>query len=180
LLLLAALAGGAGTWTWSRVSRNKTALHRVLLKIPVVGGVARKFATSQAARTLATLLGGGMPLVNAITVAGRAIGNKAIAAELEVVGQRVREGESMAGAMLARRVFPDVAVKMVEVGESTGALQDMLNSLADFYDEEIETTLGRFVTLVEPVMLVVMGIVIAGLLIALYLPVFQLSGMVSR
>jgi type IV pilus assembly protein PilC len=96
------------------------------------------------------------------------------------VGQRVREGESMAGAMLARRVFPDVAVKMVVVGESTGALQDMLNSLADFYDEEIETTLGRFVTLVEPVMLVVMGIVIAGLLIALYLPVFQLSGMVSR
>ena len=180
LLLLAALAGGAVTWTWSRVSRNRTALHRVLLKIPVVGGVARKFATSQAARTLATLLGGGMPLVNAITVAGRAIGNKAIAAELEVVGQRVREGESMAGAMLARRVFPDVAVKMVEVGESTGALQDMLNSLADFYDEEIETTLGRFVTLVEPVMLVVMGIVIAGLLIALYLPVFQLSGMVSR
>jgi type IV pilus assembly protein PilC len=86
----------------------------------------------------------------------------------------------MAAAMLARGVFPDVAVKMVEVGESTGALQDMLNSLADFYDEEIETTLGRFVTLVEPVMLVVMGIVIAGLLIALYLPVFQLSGMVSR
>jgi type IV pilus assembly protein PilC len=180
LLLLAALVAGAGTWAWGRVSRNRTALHRLLLRVPVVGGVARKFATSQAARTLATLLGGGMPLVNAIGVAGRAIGNKAIAAELDVVGQRVREGESMAGAMLARGVFPDVAVKMVEVGESTGALQDMLNSLADFYDEEIETTLGRFVTLVEPVMLVVMGIVIAGLLIALYLPVFQLSGMVTR
>jgi type IV pilus assembly protein PilC len=180
LLLLAVLIGGAGTWAWGRVSQNRTALHRLLLRVPIVGGVARKFATSQAARTLATLLGGGMPLVNAIAVAGRAIGNKAIAAELDIVGQRVREGESMAAAMLARGVFPDVAVKMVEVGESTGALQDMLNSLADFYDEEIETTLGRFVTLVEPVMLVVMGIVIAGLLIALYLPVFQLSGMVTR
>jgi type IV pilus assembly protein PilC len=180
VVLLATAAAVFTVWGWSRSAANQARLHRMLLGIPVLGGVARKFATSQLARTLATLLGGGLPLVNSIGVAARAIGNRFMAAELDVVGQRVREGESMSAAMLARGTFPDVAVKMVEVGESTGALQDMLNSLADFYDEEIETTLGRFVTLVEPVLLVVMGLVIATLLLALYLPVFQLSSVVSH
>jgi type IV pilus assembly protein PilC len=180
-VLVLVVAGTVFTvWGWSRSAVNRARLHRLLLGLPVLGGVARKFATSQLARTLATLLGGGLPLVTSIGVAARAIGNRFMAAELDVVGQRVREGESMSAAMLARGTFPDVAVKMVEVGESTGALQDMLNSLADFYDEEIETSLGRFVTLVEPVLLVVMGLVIATLLLALYLPVFQLSSVVSH
>ena len=81
--------------------------------------------------------------------------------------------------MAARGIFPSVAVKMVEVGESTGALQDMLNSVADFFDEEVETTLGRFMTLVEPVLLVIMGIVIAGMLLALYMPLLQLGTLVQ-
>jgi type IV pilus assembly protein PilC len=180
VLLLATAGGWFAIWGWSRSAANRARLHRVLLGVPMLGGVARKFATSQMARTLATLLGGGLPLVTSIGVASRAIGNRFMAAELEVVGQRVREGQSMSAAMLARGTFPDVAVKMVEVGESTGALQEMLNSLADFYDEEIDTTLGRFVTLVEPVLLVVMGLVIATLLLALYLPVFQLSSVVGQ
>ena len=91
----------------------------------------------------------------------------------------MREGESFAAALEARGVFPEVAVKMAEVGESTGALQDMLNTVADFYDEEIATNMERFVTLVEPVLLVVMGIVIAGLLLALYMPLFQLSSVLA-
>jgi type IV pilus assembly protein PilC len=147
----------------------------MLLRVPLVGPTARKFATSQLARTLGTLLGGGIPLVNAINVASGAIGNRFMAEELELVGQRVREGEAMATAMRRRGTFPDVAIKMVEVGESTGALQEMLNSLAEFYDEEIDTSMSRFVTVIEPLLLVVMGIVIAVLLLALYLPVLQLS-----
>jgi type IV pilus assembly protein PilC len=181
LLILPAVAGVVfAVWAWTKVPANRVRLHGWLLRVPLLGGVAQKFAASQMARTLATLLGGGMPLVNAISVASRAIGNRFVASELEVVGQRVREGDSMASAMLQRAVFPDVAVKMVEVGESTGALQDMLNSLAEFYDEEIDTVLGRFVTLVEPVLLVIMGLIIAVLLLALYLPVFQLSSVVGR
>jgi type IV pilus assembly protein PilC len=180
-LILLGLAGITVTiWIWSRAASNRTRLHRWLLGIPSLGAIAQRFATSQLARTLATLLGGGIPLVSAIGISARAIGNRYVAGELEVVGQRVREGESMASAMLSRKVFPDVAVKMVEVGESTGALQDMLNSLADFYDEEIETTLTRFVALVEPVLLVVMGLIIASLLLALYLPVFELSSVMGR
>jgi type IV pilus assembly protein PilC len=130
-------------------------------------------------RTLATLLGGGLPLVNACDIAARSIGNQYIAKALDVVANRVREGESFARALEAQKVFPDVAVKMAEVGESTGALQEMLNTVADFYDEEISTNMERFVTLVEPVLLVVMGIVIAGLLLALYMPLFQLSSVLN-
>ena len=139
------------------------------------GPIAQKFATSQAARTLATLLGGGIPLVNAIDVSARSIGNQYMAHELTHAAQQVREGRALAASMDESGAFPDVAIKMVEVGESTGALQEMLNSLADFYDEEIETNLGRFVTIIEPALLVIMGIVIAGLLLSLYMPLFNLS-----
>ena len=133
------------------------------------------------ARTLATLLGGGMPLVNALDIAARVD-------RQPVHGRAARrssargsaKGESFAAALEARGVFPDVAVKMAEVGESTGALQEMLNTVADFYDEEIATNMERFVTLVEPVLLVIMGIVIAGLLLALYMPLFQLSSVLSQ
>jgi type IV pilus assembly protein PilC len=164
---------------WVRQPGQKARLDRALLGVPVLGEVARKFATSQMARTLATLLGGGLPLVNALDIAARSVGNQFMARELDVVGARVREGASFAAAMEARGVFPEVAVKMAEVGESTGALQDMLNTVADFYDEEIATNMERFITLVEPVLLVIMGVVIAGLLLALYMPLFQLSSVLA-
>lgn len=151
----------------------------MLLELPWAGETVRKFSVSQLARTLATLLGGGIPLVNALETAGRSMTNRFLASEIAEVGRRVREGASLAAAMLARGVFPDVAVKMVEVGESTGALQEMLNSLAEFYDEEIETEVGRFITLVEPLILVIMGVVIALVVLALYMPLFELSSVVS-
>jgi type IV pilus assembly protein PilC len=180
LLILAIVGGGVLVLAaWVRRPGQKARFDRVMLGIPALGDVARKFSTSQMARTLATLLGGGLPLVNALDIAAKSIGNAYMAKQLEVVSGRVREGESFAAALEARGVFPEVAVKMAEVGESTGALQDMLNTVADFYDEEISTTMERFVTLVEPVLLVIMGIVIAALLLALYMPLFQLSSVLS-
>jgi type IV pilus assembly protein PilC len=169
------LLAGLFVWQWLKRPGQRERLDRWVLRIPALGPVARKFATSQASRTLATLLSGGIPLVSAIDISARSIRNRYMARELRAAGQQVREGRAMASAMSDTGAFPDVAVKMVEVGESTGALQEMLNSLADFYDEEIETNLGRFVTIVEPVLLVVMGIVIAGLLLSLYMPLFNLS-----
>lgn len=179
LILLGIASVSVGINYWMSRPGRREGFDRLVLRLPAIGPTARKFATSQLARTLATLLGGGIPLVNAVEIASRSIGNQALASAMALVGQRVREGESFAGALAARGVFPDVAVKMAEVGEATGALQEMLNSLADFYDEEIETDLGRFVTLVEPALLVIMGIVIAGLLLALYMPLFQLSAVVG-
>ena len=179
LVVVALVLTAGAVVSWVRQPGQKARFDYLILKLPMLGGVAKKFATSQMARTLATLLGGGLPLVNALDIAARSVGNQYMAGRLEIVGARVREGESFAAALEARQVFPEVAVKMAEVGESTGALQEMLNTVADFYDEEIATTMERFITLVEPVMLVFMGLVIAGLLLALYMPLFQLSSVLS-
>ena len=175
-LIIAALAFAfAAGWWWIKQPGQRRILDRQILRVPALGPVAQKFATSQGARTLATLLGGGIPLVNALEVTSRSLSNQYMAGELTTAAQQVREGRALAAAMQDSGAFPDVAIKMVEVGESTGALQEMLNSLADFYDEEIETNLGRFVTVIEPILLVVMGVVIAGLLLSLYMPLFNLS-----
>jgi type IV pilus assembly protein PilC len=179
LLVLSILGGIAAFAGWLRQPGNRVRFDRWTLSVPMLGPISRKFSTSQAARTLATLLGGGIPLVNAIDVSSRAIQNQYMARELVSAAQKVREGKSLSGTLNDSGAFPDVAIKMVEVGESTGALQEMLNSLADFYDEEIETNLSRFVTMVEPALLIIMGIVIAGLLLALYMPLFNLSSAVS-
>ena len=179
LLFLLLAIGGAAVLIRAWVVRQRANFHHLVLQLPWVGPTARKFATAQLARTLATLLGGGIPLVNALEIGSRSMNNRFLARELDDVGRRVREGEGFGRALLARGVFPDVAVKMVEVGEQTGALQEMLNSLADFYDEEIETEVGRYITLIEPVLLVVMGIVIAVVVLALYMPLFELSSVMG-
>ena len=179
VIVIAIVAAVVAFAWWVRQPGQQARFDRALLRVPMLGDVARKFSTSQMARTLATLLGGGLPLVHALDIAAKSIGNQFMATQLTIVGSRVREGESFARALEARQVFPEVAVKMAEVGESTGALQDMLNTVADFYDEEIATNMERFVTLVEPVLLVIMGIVIAALLLALYMPLFQLSSVLN-
>ncbi len=179
-LIAGIVAAVVAVLAWVRQPGQKARFDALLLRVPALGPVARKFSTSQMARTLATLLGGGLPLVNALDIAAKSVGNQFMASQLDVVGARVREGESFAAALEARGVFPEVAVKMAEVGESTGALQDMLNTVADFYDEEISTNMERFVTLVEPILLVIMGVVIAGLLLALYMPLFQLSSVLGQ
>ena len=179
LLVLGMVAAVAGFVAWVGRAGNRVRFDRWTLGVPMLGPIAQKFATSQAARTLATLLGGGIPLVNAIDVAARSIQNRYMAHELVTAAQKVREGRALALALNDSGAFPDVAIKMVEVGEQTGALQEMLNSLADFYDEEIDTNLGRFVTIIEPALLVIMGIVIAGLLLSLYMPLFQLSNAIA-
>jgi type IV pilus assembly protein PilC len=179
-LMLATVVGVvAGLTMWIRHPAQRASFHRFLLTLPWLGETIRKFATAQVARTLATLLGGGIPLVNAVEIGGRSMSNRYLAKELDDVRRQVQEGQSFAGALRQRSAFPDVAVKMVEVGESTGALQEMLNSLADFYDEEIETEVSRFITLVEPVLLVVMGVIIAVVVLALYMPLFELSSVVG-
>jgi type IV pilus assembly protein PilC len=179
-LLVAFAALAAAFWAWIKQPGQRARFDRLILKVPVIGPIAHKFATSQVSRTLAALIGGGIPLVNALDTAATATGNRYLGDELKLVAERVREGRGFAATLLERKVMPDVALKMVEVGESTGALQEMLTSLADFYDEDVETEVGRFVTLIEPMMLVVMGVIIAGVVLALYMPLFQLSSVMGR
>jgi type IV pilus assembly protein PilC len=164
---------------WFRQPSQKAFLDRWMLSIPWFGATSRKFYTSQIARMLSTLLGGGIPLVHSLEIAVRSTSNRYMSDALNEVRRRVQEGQSFGGALRARMVFPDVAVKMVEVGESTGALQEMLNSLAEFYDEEVETEVDRVTRLIEPAMLVFMGIIIAAVVLALYLPLFELTSVVG-
>jgi type IV pilus assembly protein PilC len=179
MILAVAVLAALGVYGWVKQPGQRRRLDRLILRLPMIGPIAQKFSTAQGSRTLATLLGGGIPLVNALEVTSRSLGNQYMAGELLSAAQQVREGRSLAAAMLDSGVYPDVAIKMIEVGESTGALQEMLNSLSDFYDEEIDTNLGRFITIVEPALLVIMGIVIAGLLLSLYMPLFNLSSALS-
>jgi type IV pilus assembly protein PilC len=162
-----------------RAPAERRRLHRAILRLPYFGPLARRFATAQVARTIATLLSGGVPLVNALEISARASGNLAMGDHLTAVARQVREGRSLAQSLADGGMFPHVAVEMVEVGESTGAMADMLNSVADFYDEENETSLTRFSNLVQPLLLVVMGVVIAGLLLSLYMPLLQLSSLTN-
>jgi len=175
LLLAGLIAGGGAVWYWMQQPGQRDRVDAAILKMPIVGPVLRKFATAQVARTIATLLSGGLPLVTALEIAAHAIANRSVARDLAFVVQQVREGGGLGRSLAQRGTFPNVAIEMVEVGEQTGALAEMLNSVADFYDEENETTLERFSNLVQPIMLVVMGLVIAGLLLSLYMPLFNLS-----
>jgi type IV pilus assembly protein PilC len=162
-----------------RPAAQRRRLHAAILRLPYFGPLARRFATAQVSRTLATLLAGGIPLVNALDIAARATGNLSIADHLTTAAKQVREGKSLAESLAAGGVFPSVAVEMVEVGESTGSLAEMLNSVADFYDEANETSLTRFSNLVQPLLLIVMGILIAALLLSLYMPLFRLTSLAT-
>ncbi len=168
-----------GTVLWFRQPGQRRRLHVAVLRLPYFGPLSRRFATAQVSRTLATLLSGGIPLVNALEVAATSTSNRSISEGLTAVARQVREGRSLAESLADRDLFPHVAIEMVEVGESTGALADMLNSVADFYDEENETSLTRFSNLVQPLLLIIMGAVIAGLLLSLYMPLFRLTTLTS-
>lgn len=172
--VVAVVLGGAALL---RRPAERRRMHAGLLRLPFFGPLARKLATAQVSRTLATLLAGGIPLVNALDIAAKSVANRSIADGLAVVAKDVREGGALGAALAKQNIFPHVAVEMVEVGESTGALADMLNSVADFYDDENTTTLTRFSNLIQPVLLIIMGIVIAFLLLSLYMPLFNLSSL---
>ena len=179
IVVVTVVALVTGAVLWFRQPGERRRLHAWILTLPYFGPLARRFATAQVSRTLSTLLSGGIPLVNALDIVARSTGNQSVSAHLAVVARQVREGSSLAGALAERDMFPHVAVEMVEVGESTGALAEMLASVADFYDEENQTSLTRFSNLVQPLMLVVMGVVIAALLLSLYMPLFRLSSLTT-
>jgi type IV pilus assembly protein PilC len=177
VIVLVIVSAAVGIMLVVRRPGQRRRLHATLLRLPYFGPLARRFSTAQVARTLATLLSGGIPLVNALEIAARAAGNRSIGDHLSVVAAQVREGQSFGQSLAEGGMLPHIAIEMVEVGESTGALADMLNSVADFYDEENETSLTRFSNLIQPILLVVMGFIIAGLLLSLYMPLFQLSSL---
>jgi type IV pilus assembly protein PilC len=145
------------------------------LQLPFVGGILHRFAIMQFTQSLGTLLGGGTPMVPAIEIASQSVANQMISSKVSGIVQNVREGEPLWRSLESTGVISDLAVEMIKVGESTGALTEMLANVSEFYDEEIEARLQRVVAAIEPIILVFMGLVIATLLYAFYLPLFQLT-----
>lgn len=168
LLLLALRA-------WGRSDAGRLALDRLKLRIPIVGGVLKRFAIMQFTQALGTLLSGGTPMVPAIETAAESVTNRFVASKISSIAQRVREGEPLWRSLEDTRVMSDLTIEMVKVGESTGALTEMLAHVSEFYDEEIEAHLARMTAMIEPAILIFLGAVIAGLILAFYLPLFQLT-----
>ena len=177
--ILAALAvvilAAIGVFFWSRSEAGGVAFDRILFKTPIIGETLLKFQVAQFCRTLATLLTGGTPLVAALGTSSESITSRLLKGTVGRSTQMVREGESLHTALSASRVMPDMALDMIEVGESSGALAPMLNSVAEFYEEEVSIRLGAMVSLIEPLLLVFMGALVAFILISLYLPIFSFS-----
>lgn len=161
--------------SWARTPSGRKALDGIKLRIPFVGGVLRRVAIMQFTQSLGTLLAGGTPMVPAIEIGSQSVTNRKIASRLDGLIPRVREGQPLWRSLEETGVMSDLAVEMVKVGESTGALVEMLQNASEFYDEEIEASLTRAMSLIEPLILVVLGLVIAVLLYAFYLPLFQLT-----
>ena len=160
---------------WIKTDAGATLVDRVRIALPLVGPVWLKYQVGLFARTLSTLLTGGLPLVPSLEVAARSIDSKQIGKAVFRSVETVREGKGLSVSFAETKVFPELAVEMIEVGESTGALPQMLNSVAEFFEEDVQTNLTAVMSLIEPLILIVMGCVVVTILIALYLPIFSMS-----
>ncbi|HEY1184129.1 MAG TPA: type II secretion system F family protein [Bryobacteraceae bacterium] len=176
LVLAAALAGGiAGFRWWSRQEAARNRLDRIKMKLPVAGEIWLKYQVAQLSRILSTLLTGGIPLVQSLETAADSLSTPVMQRAIETAGRMVREGQPLSASLRASKMFPPLALDMIEVGESTGALPAMLNSVAEFFEEDVNTRMTATLSLIEPAIMIVMGSVVAFVLIALYLPIFSLA-----
>ena len=162
-------------YRWSKTEAGADRIDGIRIKLPVFGAIWIKYQVALFSRTLSTLLSGGLPLVPSLETAARSIASKRIAKAVFSSVAHVREGKGLATSLEATRVFPALSVEMIEVGESTGALPQMLNSVAEFFEEDVQTALTASLALIEPAILIVMGVVVVVILIALYLPIFSLG-----
>ena len=181
ILIIVAVLGGGGFFAsrWFKTTPGRDLVRRAILKIPVVGGIFRRFAITQFTRSLGTLLGGGTPLVPALENAADAIGNRSSRAASRRSCPKVREGRELWKALEETGIFTDLTIEMIKVGESSGALEEMLASVSEFYDEEIDLLLARVISFVEPAILVIMGGVIVTILLSVYLPMFRLMSAIK-
>lgn len=162
-------------WRWKNTDNGANGIDRAILRMPLLGDIWLKYQVANFSRMLSTLLQGGMPLVPSLETAGASMSSRRILNGIQDAAARVKEGRSLARSLEDQKMFPDLSVEMIEVGESTGALPAMLNSVAEFYEEDVQTALGAAMALIEPVILIVMAVFVGGVLISLYLPIFTLG-----
>ena len=163
-----------------RTDQGREIIDRILLRLPVIGGVLRKIVVARFTRTLGTLLASGVPILDALDICARTAGNRVVQAGVLRAKEKISEGHDMATPLGESKVFPSMVVQMIGVGEQTGAMDQMLQKIADFYEEEVDVAVGGLTSLIEPVMMAFLGVVVGGLIIAMYLPIFKLAGTVGN
>ena len=161
--------------SWYRTSRGRFTVDRRLLRMPVIGPILVKHHTIRFTRTMATVLSGGTPLVDALEISRGAISNRFVSHGLAAAATEIREGSTLASALERPQILPKLAIEMLSVGEETGSLEPMLRDIAEFYDGDLDVRLTQLTTWIEPVLLLVMGIVVGGIVIIMYLPIFQMA-----
>lgn len=179
-----ALAGGAvgATWLFKRyratVAGRRTT-DRLSMRIPILGNVVRKSAVARFTRTLGTLIGSGVPILQGLEITSRTAGNKVMQEAIEATAKSISQGETIAQPLRESGVFPPMVVQMIGIGEQTGALDEMLAKIADFYDDEVDAAVEALTAAIEPIMIVVMGTMVGGMLVAMYLPMFKMANVVG-
>lgn len=156
--------------------KGKRITHHALLILPIVGPVMRKIAVARFARTLGTLLQSGVPILDALEVCAKSAGNVVVTSGIMFAREKISEGKNMADPLMETKVFPSMVVQMISVGEQTGALDQMLNKIADFYEDEVDVAVASLTSLIEPILMVVVGTIVGVVLVSMYLPIFSLAG----
>jgi type IV pilus assembly protein PilC len=162
-----------------RNERGRELFDRFLLNVPVIGPVLRKIVVARFTRTLGTLLASGVPILDALDICAKTAGNRVVQNGILKARDKISQGHDMAGPLAESKVFPSMVVQMIGVGEQTGAMDQMLSKIADFYEEEVDQAVASLTSLIEPIMMAFLGIVVGGLIIAMYLPIFKLAGNIN-
>jgi type IV pilus assembly protein PilC len=162
-----------------RNPKGRRIVDMVSLKMPVIGPVIRKVAVARFTRTLGTMISSGVPILDALDVTAKTAGNRTVEDAIIYVRTKISEGKNIAGPLLETKVFPSMVVQMIGVGEATGAMDTMLNKIADFYDDEVDTGVAGLTSMIEPIMMVVIGAIVGGFLISMYLPIFSIAGAIK-
>jgi type IV pilus assembly protein PilC len=162
-----------------RNPKGRKIVDKVSLKMPIIGPVLRKVAVARFTRTLGTMISSGVPILDALDVTAKTAGNRTVEEGIYFVRSKISEGKNIAGPLAETKVFPSMVVQMIGVGEATGAMDAMLNKIADFYDDEVDAAVAGLTAMIEPLLMVFLGGVVGGFLIAMYLPIFSLAGAVK-
>jgi type IV pilus assembly protein PilC len=180
LVIFAALAGALTLFFRGLKTRiGQEIIHPIALKLPIFGTLIKKVSIARFSRTLGTMLSSGVPILEALNICCRTAGNKVVEHEVQRVRLAISEGQAMADPLQNSRIFPPMVVQMISVGESTGALDSMLNKIAEFYEQEVDTAVAALKQSIEPIMIVVLGLIVGVLVVAMYLPIFEMGNVVG-
>jgi type IV pilus assembly protein PilC len=162
-----------------KTESGKHMIHRALLRVPILGPLLQKAAVARFSRTLSTLLGSGVPIIDSLDITARTAGNKVVEAAILASIGSIKEGQSLTTPLAKHAVFPPMVVQMVEIGDVTGALDSMLGKIADFYEEEVDRAVEALTAMLEPMMMVFLGSVLGFIIVAMYLPIFKMASLVA-